>query len=389
MSFYVSAVARNYRIAIKATAIGVSGQTARFRSFLENCANTRLFPVDCDIDITYNWSDNTPGSGTSTVTLTSGSSQVTQDPSGYTLTSIDVTNINISNCTYDAAIFCGDPFVTTTTTTTTTTTSTTTTTTTLAASSYSDPIIKYDQYSSSFTLSGGDYIWPNTGSGGSTYNLNPGVNSTITAFGTGTSQYLRIKGGAQQFGPVGDTVWYINPALTGNFISFNNKSFSYAVVFRLPSPTSYNSTLANFGVSLDAIGAGFEMYCGTVGSPVTPILYSRLYNDDAGGPGGSTILSTSSIWYLAVFTFNKNGSDSTSIKFYLNNNKTDYNSGGEYPFTPSTYFDNTVGRTPFNNLSWGVPELDVAAVIFWDDVVLTQAQVQSLFNEYNSRYTLG
>ena len=33
--------------------------------------------------------------------------------------------------------------------------------------------------------------------------------------------------------------------------------------------------------------------------------------------------------------------------------------------------------------------IKLAAAIFWQNTVLTQAQVQGLYNEYNSRYTLG
>ena len=60
-----------------------------------------------------------------------------------------------------------------------------------------------------------------------------GTNASISALGSGAAQYLRLTGGVQQIGPVNDSSTYWSPALIGNFLNLENKSFSYAMVFRL------------------------------------------------------------------------------------------------------------------------------------------------------------
>lgn len=189
--YFVVLIGANYSIAIKTAIIGTIGETVRFRSFLQNCSATALYPVNCDIDITYDWQDDTPGSGTSTITLLSGSSQVTDTPSGYSLTGIQITNITGSACNYSNYIDCtGDPF--TTTTTTTTTTSTTTTTTTIANTSNTF-LLKFDPYSSSYNASVGTLT--NLGTI-SSYNLQSNNISGVgyvQITGSGTSQALVLN----------------------------------------------------------------------------------------------------------------------------------------------------------------------------------------------------
>lgn len=396
MSFYVAAVARNYNILIGIQATGTP--TARFRTQLEKC-NTRAYNVDCDIIITYDWSDNTPGSGTSTATIVSGSSTVFVTPSGYNLTYIEITGVDFSACTnYNSVGGCSNPFVTTTTTTTTTTTSTTTSTTTIAPAEYPQPVIKHDHYSSSWGA-GGSNIWPNVGTGGSTYNLSgfegQGA-ASIESLGTGVGKYLRVSGGQVQFGPTGDLILYGNPAFTGNFVSINNKSFSYAVVFRIQNENinSYND-ISGFSVPYSDgevfLTAGFSMHTerNLKLGQLQPQLFSGVYQYDAGyGPSGYVQISTTSRWYLAVFTYNKNASASLGLKLYLNNNKISFNDI-DNDFNLATYFDNTAGKPVTHTIAWATTDLNIAAVAFWDDVILTDAQVQSIFNEYNSRYTLG
>lgn len=189
--YFVVLIGANYSIAIKTAIIGTIGETVRFRSFLQNCSATALYPVNCDIDITYDWQDDTPGSGTSTITLLSGSSQVTDTPSGYSLTGIQITNITGSACNYSNYIDCtGDPF--TTTTTTTTTTSTTTTTTTIADTG-NTLLLKFDPYSSSYNASVGTLT--NLGTI-SSYNLQSNNISGVgyvQITGSGTSQALVLN----------------------------------------------------------------------------------------------------------------------------------------------------------------------------------------------------
>ena len=120
---------------------------------------------------------------------------------------------------------------------------------------------------------------------------------------------------------------------------------------------------------------------------LTNELETFFFGLDSGGPGGRVAIANTSKWYLGVFTFDKNASYEEAQKFYLNLTK--YNFTETYPWSPSTWFNNTGTWTYKHVLAFGTQNLDVAAAIYWDNVVLSQAQVQNLFNEYNSRYTLG
>lgn len=235
--YFVVLIGANYSIAIKTAIIGTIGETVRFRSFLQNCSATALYPVNCDIDITYDWQDDTPGSGTSTITLLSGSSQVTDTPSGYSLTGIQITNITGSACNYSNYIDCtGDPFTTTT---TTTTTSTTTTTTTIANTSNTF-LLKFDPYSSSYNASVGTLT--NLGTI-SSYNLQ---SNNISGVG-----YVQITGsGASQALVLNEYVSNQHQVLDDNgelasLINLNNKSWYLGMMIYInrwvdsyPYPTS-------------------------------------------------------------------------------------------------------------------------------------------------------
>ena len=385
--YFVALAGRNYNIAIRTTA-AIGGRLAVFSSRLESC-NGPLEPVSCDVDIAYYYEDVALNSGYRSITLFSASSQVSEQPTGEILTTLYISSLTGSGCTaYNQVYDCPGPLPTTT---TTTTTSTTSTTTTVSPASYSEPIIKYDQYSSSFGP-GGVPIWPNIGSGGSTYDMDPGTNSSITALGTGVSQYLRMNGG---FIDTGGEVQALSSALTGPFPSLYNKSFSYAIVFRVQNPT----TSAGYISSIDAIqrfdGELSYYYIGqqvflyntlpSTSTGNTPKIYTGISQFDGDVADGNKAISTTSKWYLSVLTFDKNASYTTALKHYLN--LSGGSIGFENEWIPSTFFEST--NETNHNLGARVLDVDIAAVIFWENTVLTINQIQTLYNEYNSRYTLG
>jgi hypothetical protein len=388
--YFVSLAGRNYNIAVSVRTGAPAGRSAAFTSRLESC-NGPIFPIECDVDINYHYKDVADNEGDRTITLFSGSSQVSEQPTGEILTVLYVNSLTGIGCTaYNQVFDCPGVFPTTTTT-TTTTTSTTTTTTTVAAASYPAPIIKYDQYSSSFGP-GGNPIWPNIGSGGSTYNMGVGSNASISALGSGTAQYLRLTGGVQSGGPEGEVVFLRYPALVGPFITLYNKSFSYAIVFRIQTS---NLQAVNFisniyapdtrtGISYASFNIGNNSY----NDPLipSPQIVAKISQDDGDMADTHISIANTSKWYLAVFTFNKDGGSTNCVTLNLNNNTIDQ---GSTTNNPSGFFNSVQNSPTYHALAFGTDELDVAAIAFWDNVILTQAQVQNLFNEYNSRYTLG
>lgn len=383
MSYYIKAVGRNYNIVIKATAIGGSGEIARFRSYLETCNSTRLFPVDCNVGITYSWTDNTPGSGTSTVTLPSGSSGVVDTPSGYTLTSISVTGIDISSCTYNTAIFCGDPFVTTTTT-TTTTTSTTTTTTTVAASNPGTPAIKYDQYSGSYNS--GTRVWPNIGVSSSLYSMSNYYgppSAVVTAGGSGDATYLDMTG--FMYGPVNDQ--FYEPPLVGDFISLGNMSFSYSIVFQ------YLGNLeAPFGVYFtglpNSFSAGINRSEVVEGSDYINFFILQMTTTNKPLYLSAEVIPNLQVnkWYLFTFVFNKNWSNGNQTALYLNTIPTQINIENASTLFYGGFFDGPIWN---HSLSNNPATSRIAAVLFWQNKALTPEEIQFVYEEYNTRYTLG
>jgi hypothetical protein len=390
--YFITLAGRNYNIAVSIRAGAPAGRSAAFTSRLESC-NGPVFPIDCDVDINYYYEDVASNSGNRTITLFSGSSSVSEQPTGEILTVLYVNSLTGSGCTaYNQVYDCPGVFPTTTTTTTTISTSTTTTTTTVTPASYPAPIIKYDQYSSSFGP-GGNPIWPNIGSGGSTYNMGVGTNSSISALGSGTGQYLRLTGGVQSGGPGGEVVFLSYPALVGPFITLYNKSFSYAIVFRIQtSNLQAVNSISNIyapdtetGISYASFAMNSYPYSGELtNSP--PQISAGIYQYDGDAANAYIAIANTSKWYLAVFTFNKDGGSTNCVTLNLNNNTIDQ---GSTQFNPSGFFNSVQNSPTYHALAFGTDELDVAAIAFWDSVILTRAQIQSLYSEYNSRYTLG
>jgi len=362
--YFVTLAGRNYNIAISVRA-ALGGIRAVFESRLEACTGP-LFSIDCDVDIAYYYEDVASNAGYRSLTLLSGSNSVSEIPTGNALTTLYISILTGSGCTaYNQVSDCPGALPTTT---TTTTTSTTTTTTTVAPASYSDLAIKFDQYSSSYNS--GTSTWTNIGTSGSSYNLFKSIGA-INSGGSGTAVFLGMTGSLS-----GEET--LIPAMYGDFINLYDKSFSYAVIFRVESLT--------LGYTLSSISAinsscGFDILGGSdsFGTFIRPYIVK-----DNNTYGPIIRISSTPKWYLGVLTFDKAGG-SNSTKFYLNTSIINFSGGNEIP-SPSTFFINS----NYNHfLGTTLNPIKIAASGFWQNTVLTQAQVQSLFNEYNSRYTLG
>jgi hypothetical protein len=368
--YYVTLVGRNYNIAVKVNS-SLGGIGATFQSRLEVC-NGPLVPIACDVDIAYYYEDEEFTSGYGSTTLLSGQTSVTEVPTGVALTTLYITSLTGSGCTaYNQIYDCPGPLPVPTTT-TTTTTSTTTTTTTVSPASYSDPIIKHDQYSSSLgaiTVS----VWENVGTGGTTYKMFKSTLANANAGGSGTALFLGLTGSSVE-------ELYIDSALYGSFINLYDKSFSYSAVFRVESLTS-GYTIAGAGATNQPNGFGISGGSDIFGSYIKP--YMNKPGSDFYGP--LIRISNTPKWYLGVLTFDKTAGSSDAAKFYLNLSKTDFTGLNAIP-TPSTFF---TSDTYVYNLGITLNPIKLAAAAFWENTVLTQAQIQALYNEYNSRYTLG
>ena len=364
--YFITAVGRNYNIAIRVNA-SLGGIAATFQSRLESCSGP-LTPIACDVDIAYYYEDIEFVSGSRSVTLLTGQTSVSEIPTGAQLTTLYISSLTGSGCTaYNVVYDCPGALPTTT---TTTTTSTTTTTTTVAPVSYSDPIIKHDQYSSSFgaiTVS----VWENVGTGGATYKQFKTATGTATPGGSGTGTFLGLTGSlVEETGIV--------PTLYGDFINLYDTSFSYAVVFRIESPT-LGYTISNVQAANSVNGFNISGGSDFFGPFIIPYLFKQ--GSDPYGP--RIRVSASPKWYLGVLTFDKTQTSNNCANFYIN--LSSVSTFNEVP-SPSTFF-----TTDTYSYFLGTTQnpIKLAAAIFWQNTVVTQAQVQGLYNEYNSRYTLG
>ena len=369
--YFITAVGRNYNIAIRTTA-GLGGKLAIFSSRLESC-NGPLEPVSCDIDIAYYYEDISPASGYGSITLFSGSSQVSEQPTGVQLTTLYISSLTGSGCTaYNVIYDCPGPLPITT---TTTTTSTTNTTTTVAPASYSDPIMKHDQYSSSFgaiTVS----VWENVGSGGTEYKLFKTAQGTTNSGGSGTGTFLGLTGSLDEDSLTLTTALYL-PFSLSSYLNLNNLSFSYACVFEVEVPfLGYTIAAMNASNSSN----GFDIFGGS--DKAGPFIKTSIYKPGSDPFSKLIRISSTPKFYLGVLTFDKTADSNNAAKFYLN---TSIYSLPSIP-SPSTFFS-----LDFYNYTVGITlnPVKLAAAAFWQNTVLTQAQVQALYNEYNSRYTLG
>jgi len=368
--YFVTLAGRNYNIAIRTTA-GLGGRLAIFSSRLESCTGP-LEPVSCDVDIAYYYEDVALNSGYRSITLFSASSQVSEQPTGEVLTTLYITSLTGSGCTaYNQVYDCPGPLPTTT---TTTTTSTTTTTTTTTPAAYSDPIVKHDQYSSSLgaiTVS----VWENVGTGGTNYKLFKSDYGFTNTGGSGTGVFLGLTGSLVE-------ELYVDSALYSPlaFVSLYDKSFSYATVFRVEAPTLGYTVSSVRGLNQPngfGIGGGQD-YLG-------PYIKAYMYKPGSDLYGPLIRISPTPKWYLGVLTFDKTAGSSDAAKFYLNLSLANFTGTSAIP-TPSTFFNND-GYS--YSLGITLNPIKLAAAAFWENTVLNAGQIQSIFNEYNSRYTLG
>ena len=232
------------------------------------------------------------------------------------------------------------------------------------------PLIKYDAYSSSF--SGTTVV--NLGSAGSTYNA--------TAFGS------IITGSIA--GKTGGNYYRINDGLTSQYISSSNgpnisgSSFSLSMMVNIKTSGSpimmiYSGSNTGYaGIELTNIfGDGF-----VYGFPTSI------------GDGVSVIVSgslTNNVWVHIVWTSEKVGSIITG-KLYIDNSLVNTNA----VTNPEFYLNASGISRPIIGLDvvQSTPELgllrtgslQVGSLSFWTGSILTSDQVNSLYNEFVSRY---
>jgi hypothetical protein len=383
--YYVIAIARDYNLVISIRAGAPGGQSAAFATRLETCRGP-IETINCNITIDFEWSTAGAGSGTGQVTIFSGTSGNSTVPApGNALTYIGITNIS-SDCTGYNSIQSCPPFDSATTTTTTTST-TTTTTTTIIPVPYSDATVKQDQYSSSYNP--GTRIWANLGLSGSRHDLekrnDPSVN--INSGGSGTALFLGVTSSLQDGG-----YYYCIDDKQQPFVSLADISFSYSILFRIENENPANSFyygLVSLYSGTGSTNSGFSFQLvRLVDSPTNLILtvninnsLNRLYQEiTLGNPFGK--------WYLATLTFDKTQDSNNAAKLYINQTLVHTFSGVNAIPNPATFFYSPPGNASIF-IGATLNPMKIAASIFWQNTALTQAQVQNLYNEYNSRYTLG
>jgi hypothetical protein len=86
--------------------IGTNLEQIRFRSRINSCSGT-ITNTGCQIDISYNWTDQSFNSGTATATIAAGASQTIVTPSGEPISSFSFNSIafNGGSCTgYSSSI---------------------------------------------------------------------------------------------------------------------------------------------------------------------------------------------------------------------------------------------------------------------------------------------
>lgn len=379
--YYVSLAARNYNLQIRPLALA-GAQLAVFRTVLESCTGPRI-SSSCDIEMGYYWATAGAGDGYGQITIFSGSGEASTTPApGNALTSLVILNITASCAGFNAVEACTSN-VDTTTTTTTTTTSTTTTTTTVTTSDPGAPAIKFDQYSGSYNSSTG--VWANIGSSGSAYNLvkNPYNSSvTITAGGSGTAAYLDLTGALS--GPVNDQGYYT--PLVGSFISLYNISFSYSIVFQFR-----DNAAGYFSVDYGGLPNGFSLTTDAVynfdGTIINRYLLKTSYYGRVWSNASTAFPNlVSNKWYLLTMVFDKSWSTGNQIVAYLNNT----NTLTLYMQNSSTFFEQTNAEFIYGHfLGLNPATTRIAAIMFWQNKILTANERQALYNEYNTRYTLG
>jgi hypothetical protein len=254
------------------------------------------------------------------------------------------------------------------------------TTPTASAAATTTAYLKYDQVSSSLTASSG--VWANIGTGGSTYNLK--AFNTIVASGSGNATFLNFNTGSVK-----------NQYMTASGINIGARDFSVSTVFRLTK--FYDSSSIYFAGEIlnifDSTTTGFEIVTGDAAT--TNSLYGTVYFCPI--RSGSSNPTSAPLYGFKVpdgylnrfvhftYLFNSTSSDSS---LYLNTTLVDtFISGSKSPQNMTgTPLKINVGMANLGlNSSVG---MHLAALLVWTGSILTPAQITTLNNEYNARYSL-
>ena len=229
------------------------------------------------------------------------------------------------------------------------------------------PLMKYDPYSSSFT--GTTVV--NLGSAGTAYNMTA-IGSIITG---------------SIAGKTGGNYYRINDGLTNQYMSSSNG----------PNISGSNFTLSlmiNVKVAGDPImliNSGSSNY---IGLELTNALGGGLIfgiPSDSTGANSVPVSGslTNNVWRHIVWTSERVGSTITG-KLYINNSLVNTNA----VTNPASYLNATgiyrpiIGMDPIASFPslLRTGSLQVGSLSFWTGSILTSGQIDSLYNEFVSRY---
>lgn len=251
---------------------------------------------------------------------------------------------------------------------------------TASAAATTTAYLKYDQVSSSLTASSG--VWANIGTGGSTYNLK--AFNTIVASGSGNATFLNFNTGSVK-----------NQYMTASGINIGAKDFSVSTVFRLTK--FYDSSSVYFAGEIlnifDSTTTGFEIVTGDAAT--TNSLYGTVYfcpfRSGSSNPTSAPLYGFKfpdgylNRWVHFTYLFNSTSSNSS---LYLNTTLVDtFLSGSNSPQNMTgTPLKINVGMA--NLGSYFPVGMHLAALLVWTGSILTPAQITTLNNEYDARYSL-
>jgi hypothetical protein len=396
--YKVSITAENYFVQVKPS---ILGDVAKFTSIRQTCDNSDAVVTGCEISVYFYYEDVLNNTGYDTIIISSGDSGQ-MSPTGYTLTTLYGVSAYYTYTTcpgYQSSIgLCPGIFGTT----TTTTTSTTTTTTTLPKGLLPPPLLKYDQYSSSLTAGTGGK-WTNLGTTGSYADL---ISSgSITSGGTGTGTYLILNQGSTvnqclfasasrgiNLGQTRGTPYTISTVV--KFTNLARSTFQTIIASITGSGTGTREDSYYLSIS------GFQIYGGknsynNSGSYSVISWIPGVQGSQGFGPVYPNISENK--WYHLLSTYN---GDKES-NFYINGAPILDPEGG--PTTPAYYY-NQVANTPKSRLVIGNAfisgsmststtafsgHLAAIAIYTGSNAYFTSSQVQVLYREYASRFTLG
>lgn len=228
------------------------------------------------------------------------------------------------------------------------------------------PLIKYDAYSSSFS---GTTV-TNLGSAGSTYNA--------TAFGA------IITGSI--VGKTGGNYYRINDGLTSQYISSSNGPNISGSNFSLSMMVNVKIN----GSPIMLINSGSTNYVGleltnTLGGGLVYGIPTNVDGNFSVAVSGSL---TNNVWKHIVWTSERVGSNITG-KLYIDNSLVNTNTVTNPPhyLNATGIYRPIVGLDPMGSV-FGLKtgSLQVGSISFWTGSILTSEQIDTLYNEFVSRY---